>query len=94
MGDPIRIAIVGDFDPERLSHRVTNEALRHGASALSLKVNVEWLPTISFESRANVAELTNYHCVLCAPGGPYKSMDGALCAIRFAREQGWPFLGT
>ena len=28
------------------------------------------------------------------PGSPYRDIDGALRAIRFAREQGRPFLGT
>jgi CTP synthase (UTP-ammonia lyase) len=30
----------------------------------------------------------------CVPGSPYASMEGALNAIRQARESGLPFLGT
>lgn len=30
----------------------------------------------------------------CVPGSPYRDTDGALRAIRFAREQRRPFLGT
>ena len=30
----------------------------------------------------------------CVPASPYRSTEGALRAIRFAREQGRPFLGT
>src|SRR5690606_34825706 len=32
--------------------------------------------------------------VWCVPGSPYRSMDGALGAIRWTREHGVPFLGT
>jgi len=30
----------------------------------------------------------------CVPASPYRDIDGALRAIRFAREQRRPFLGT
>ena len=40
------------------------------------------------------ATLKPFHALWCAPGSPYKSMDGALQAIQFAREKKWPFLGT
>src|ERR1035441_10635045 len=30
----------------------------------------------------------------CVPASPYRSMEGALLAIRYARESGVPFLGT
>jgi CTP synthase (UTP-ammonia lyase) len=32
--------------------------------------------------------------VWCAPGGPYRSLDGAVLGIRYARESRVPFLGT
>jgi len=38
--------------------------------------------------------LDGHHGIWCVPGSPYASMDGALNAIRFAREHGRPFLGT
>ena len=38
--------------------------------------------------------LRGFHGIWCVPGSPYASMDGALNAIRFARENKVPFLGT
>jgi CTP synthase (UTP-ammonia lyase) len=38
--------------------------------------------------------LRRFDALWCAPGSPYQSMDGALQGIRFAREEGWPFIGT
>lgn len=45
----IKIAIIGDFEPERLSHKATNEALLHAAESLSLMVISDWLPAKSLE---------------------------------------------
>ncbi len=40
------------------------------------------------------SQLGPYDALWGAPASPYNSMEGALCAIRFAREHNWPFLGT
>lgn len=90
----IRIAIIGDFEFDRSSHKATNEALRHAADALLLSVGADWVPTQTLETEVGRIKLEEYHAVFCAPGGPYRSMTGALEAIRFARERGWPFFGT
>jgi CTP synthase (UTP-ammonia lyase) len=52
-----------------------------------------WLPTDALE-RSECESLDNLNGLLCAPGSPYRSMKGALGAIRFARVRGLPFLGT
>ena len=39
-------------------------------------------------------ELRHLDGIWCVPGSPYRSMDGALAAIRLAREVGISFLGT
>ena len=93
-GPATRIAIVGDFEAGRPSHAATNEALRHAANASGFVVDSEWIGTPTLEKKAGVKKLEDYHGVFCAPGGPYRSATGALDAIRFARERGWPFLGT
>ena len=38
--------------------------------------------------------LGDYAALWVAPGGPYRSMDGVLRAIRYARERRVPLLGT
>jgi CTP synthase (UTP-ammonia lyase) len=90
----IRIAIVGDFEAERPSHKATNEALRHAAERVTVAVNADWIPTQALETEAGRTTLEEHDGVFCSPGGPYRSMNGALEAIRFARERSWPFLGT
>jgi CTP synthase (UTP-ammonia lyase) len=81
------IAIVGDFDPTNETHVGTNEAFDHAGARF------EWVPT---EECADGAEqrVGAYGGILIAPASPYRSMEGALEAIRFARERGVPLVGT
>ncbi len=94
MNQPLRIGIIGDFDPHRQSHTATNEALTHAANALSVSLALTWLPTQELEENLSKMNLKCFDALWCAPGSPYNSMGGALKAIRFSREQGWPFIGT
>ena len=94
MDNPLRVGIIGDFAPQRRSHLATNEALGHAAHALSLTVDPAWLPTESLDHADCEATLKQFDALWCAPASPYHSMQGALTAIQFSREQGWPFLGT
>lgn len=94
MNRPLGVGIVGDFDPGSPSHIATDKALSHAARALSLALNGSWLPTQSLDEEGSETILEQFDALWCAPGSPYKSMEGALRAIRFARERGCPFLGT
>ena len=38
--------------------------------------------------------LRKYGGLFIASGSPYRSMEGAFAAIRFARTQRWPLIGT
>jgi CTP synthase (UTP-ammonia lyase) len=94
MNQPIRVGIIGDYDPKSRFHAACSEALGHAASILSVSVSSTWLPTLSLTDHSGRATLKQFDALWCGPGSPYKSMDGALEAIRFAREMGWPFIGT
>jgi CTP synthase (UTP-ammonia lyase) len=50
-----------------------------------------WLETDGLPASEEIGRLDGIWCV---PGSPYRSIDGALGAIRLARELGIPFLGT
>lgn len=93
MSRPISIGVIGDFNPEFPPHVATNAALEHAAAALGVQVEVDWLDTAELDD-LDVAELAAYDALWGAPGSPYRSLDGALRAIRFARESDWPFIGT
>ncbi len=88
----IKIGVIGDFDG-RPSHIATNEAIDHGASYLGLRQETQWIPTASLENDWEQC-LNGFDALWCAPGSPYKSAQGAMNGIQFAREHNYPFLGT
>jgi CTP synthase (UTP-ammonia lyase) len=94
VNQPVKVGVIGDYDPSLRNHIATNEALGHAATALSVSLTSSWIPTQSLAKGPIGTALKPFHALWCAPGSPYKSMDGALQAIQFAREQGWPFMGT
>jgi CTP synthase (UTP-ammonia lyase) len=87
------IGVIGDFDPAFPPHPATTAALEHAAVSLSVEIEVRWLATPELRDVAPEA-LEAYDALWCAPGSPYRSLDGALRAVRLARERGWPLLGT
>jgi len=93
MSMPLRIGIIGDYRPDFRPHQATQAALGHAADALQFAVTIKWLPTLTLAQDSEM-QLRRFDALWCAPGSPYQSMDGALRGIRFAREQGVPFIGT
>jgi CTP synthase (UTP-ammonia lyase) len=89
----VRIGIIGDYDPEYAMHRATNAALEAAGRGLDAGVDYEWVATDSVAS-GDARRLASFDGLWAGPGGPYRSLDGALGGIRFARERGLPFVGT
>lgn len=87
----IRIALIGDYDPQVTAHQAILVALGTTAEQLNLDVQFQWLATDHINADTPLQHFDGFWCV---PGSPYRDMDGALRAIRFAREQQRPFLGT
>jgi len=90
----VRIGILGDFNAEFPSHHATNASLQHAAKKLKLNVESEWLPTPSLTAADAEKKLESYDALWASPGSPYKSLDGMLRGIEFARKRDWPFLAT
>jgi CTP synthase (UTP-ammonia lyase) len=90
--DNCRIGIVGDFrgTPAQLA---TVGALEHAASALATRISIEWIATNSLR-QSTAAIVRAYSGLFIAPGGPYENVAGALEAIRVARTEHIPLLGT
>lgn len=84
----IRICLIGDYDPTVIAHQAIPKALALAADGV--EVQPVWLGTES----AMDADLQPYAGFWCVPASPYRSMEGALRAIRFARERNQPYLGT
>ena len=85
------IGLVGDYDAGVTAHQAIPRALALAASALGAPLESRWLPTETIDGDALLAP---FDALWCVPASPYRSMAGALRAIRFARERPLPFLGT
>jgi CTP synthase (UTP-ammonia lyase) len=82
----VSIALIGDRNLSHPSHREL-EAVR---SMLGDGVCAEWVGTDS----DRVAELASFDGIWVVPGSPYADDAAAYEAIRWARENDVPFLGT
>lgn len=89
----LKIGIIGDFNAKNSTHTATNDSIVHAATAIGQLVKIEWMPTQQLKHQGT-AILSPFQALWCSPGSPYESMEGALAAIRFAREANIPFWGT
>jgi CTP synthase (UTP-ammonia lyase) len=68
-------------------------ALEHAGGAVGVDIGAAWVPTVELAEQCET-RLSAYDAVWIAPGSPYRSMTGAVEAIRYCREAGVPLLGT
>ncbi len=93
MATMIHIGLIGDRSDEVRAHEAIPRAVELIAGDGGPRAELEWLPTDRLAA-SGVELLSAFDGLWCVPGSPYVSMEGALAAIRFAREQARPFLGT
>ena len=84
------IAILGEFNPKSEPHLATTNAIGHSNFQLSSKVTGDWVAT----EKIDTSVFNTYSGIWVAPGTPYQNMEKTLWAIRYARENNIPCLGT
>jgi CTP synthase (UTP-ammonia lyase) len=94
VSEPVKIGIFGDYDAKSPTLPALPKAIEHAAKQLDLAVNAEWLPTQSLIDPELEKKLEAFDGLWAAPASPYKSFDGMLRGIEFARRRDWPFVGT
>jgi len=94
VADAVRIGIFGDYDPASPTLPWVEKSIQHAAEQLKIAVEATWLPTPSLLESELDQKLEAFDGLWAAPGSPYKSADGMLRGIEFARRRDWPFLGT
>jgi CTP synthase (UTP-ammonia lyase) len=90
----VRIGILGDYDPKSPTLPAVEKSLQHASARLNLSVEAEWIATPDVLAPGGQKKLETFDGLWAAPGSPYKSFDGMLTGIEFARKRDWPFLGT
>lgn len=87
----LRIALVGDFNPDVIAHQAIPLAIDDAAAVQELTADYDWIATTEVGS---AEDLVGYDAIWVVPASPYKNAEGAFTAIRYARENSIPFLGT
>jgi len=94
MKPTVRIAIVADYNPKNKYHVATEQSIGHAAGAFGIRAEAVWVDTDTLEDSSAESRLGAFDGIWCGTSSPYRSMEGTLQAIRFAREKGVPFVGT
>jgi CTP synthase (UTP-ammonia lyase) len=84
------LVILGEYNSDSETHRATDTAIHHSLVELHDEVSVRWISTATIEE----TDVLHTHGLWVAPGSPYKNLSRALQAIRLARENFLPCLGT
>jgi CTP synthase len=91
--DPVHIAIVGKYVNLRDAYLSVIEALKHGGFHHGADVQIEWVSSDDVDE-GDAAELLRDVQGIVVPGGfGWRGVEGKLEVVRYAREQGVPFLG-
>ncbi len=85
-----RIALVGDRSANVRAHARIPVIIDALLGREGIALDPYWIATLDAEE----CDLRGFDAIWLAPGSPYVSADGAFAAVRTAREQGIPFLGT
>jgi CTP synthase len=90
---PVTIAMVGKYVDLRDAYLSVLESLKHGGFHHGARVDVRWVASDEIAA-GQVEEILGDADGILVPGGfGVRGVEGKVDAIRFAREQGIPFLG-
>jgi CTP synthase (UTP-ammonia lyase) len=85
-----RIALVGDRSANVRAHTRIPVIVDALLSREGIALDPYWIATPDVSK----CDLSGFDAIWLTPGSPYASSDGALAAVRTARERRVPFLGT
>ena len=88
-----KIAVIGEFYENFKPHTALNESIEHVKKKHNIEIGVDWIDTLKAEKEGDDL-FVNYSGFWSAPGSPFKSLAGALNAIKYARINDIPHLGT
>ena len=87
------IAIVGKYVELHDAYLSIVESLHHGGIANRAAVDIRWVSAEAVEQQGAKALLGGVHGLLVPGGFGKRGLEGKMQAIRYARENGIPFLG-
>jgi len=88
----VDIAMVGKYVDLTESYKSLNEALIHAGIQARQKVNIHFIDSEELET-AGTGQLESMDAILVPGGFGERGVEGKIAAVRYAREQGVPYLG-
>ncbi len=67
MNSPLRIALVGDYNPDVVAHKAIPLAIDDAAAVLELPLRYDWLATSEIKSADDLAD---YDAIWVVPASP------------------------
>ncbi|RMF21534.1 MAG: CTP synthase [Deltaproteobacteria bacterium] len=89
----VRVAMVGKYVDLIDSYKSLNEALAHGGIANETAVEIVHVDSEQIESDGLTPEVRSADAILVPMGFGPRGTEGKIAAVRYARENGVPFLG-
>jgi len=101
--DTVTIALVGKYTSLKDSYMSVIKALEHAAFRCHRKLDIKWVESSDLEPETQETHPVNYHDAwrivvgaqgILVPGGfGQRGTEGMMLAVKWAREQGTPYLG-
>ncbi len=89
----VKVALVGKYVELHDAYFSVREALEHAGMALGVDVEISWVQSSELEKGRGWEMVQAAHGVLVPGGFGSRGVEGKIQAIRYAREQGVPYLG-
>ena len=91
--DRVRVAMVGKYTDLADSYKSLNEALVHGGIANDAAVDIVHVDSETIKGDTMPPEVTGADAILVPMGFGPRGTEGKVRTVRYARENGVPFLG-
>jgi CTP synthase len=89
----VNIAMVGKYVQLRDAYLSVVEALKHGGFAHQVCVRIRWVDAEQLNDETALLLLNGIDGIVVPGGFGYRGIEGKIVAIKYARENGIPFLG-
>jgi len=91
--EPVTIALVGKYIDLPDAYLSVVEALKHGALAVGVSLDLRWIASDDMEGMLAETQLAGMDGIVVPGGFGVRGIEGKIAAVRYARENRIPFLG-
>jgi CTP synthase (UTP-ammonia lyase) len=89
---PVKIAVLGDYDPSHITLQAINDTFGPLKNLLKRDIQFDWFDTDKFDYQKAFND--GYAGLWVTPGSPYRDMENVLNAISYTRKNKIPTFGN